>query len=378
MIADTYLVPSDVNLRFQGTTIKGTTSSGVSFIKGDHKHPSKAFDKKLNNDNRDSNYDAKRSYLQFSPSRPARRINPINLTTDQQKNFKLELDGIYKTSIDDIIKEHKNNNNGEDPKSLVIVPFFQDLARISQTEVDSLVDALIRAQVSKPKLNINISTVRDEHKQLIKTAYEKKARNASNLAPSLENMHTNLLMNNQGYYEISKPFTIIGGVEISKFLAQAYLLPASGKLTFPGADVGSSEINLTGDVKSKDVFLPDLINANAKPLAHSYLQLVAEAPKFPQAPGFQDLVDFRINLFQAYMDSVNNVVAQYKQFNPGKELTSLVISPITSLPGTLSEVEITALVSALKYIQHENPNLNIAIAADEQQHADRIQTAYAT
>jgi hypothetical protein len=108
------------------------------------------------------------------------------------------------------------------------------------------------------------------------------------------------------------------------------------------------------------------------------LQLVAEAPKIPQAPGFQDLVDFRINLFQAYMDSVNNVVAQYKQFNPGKELTSLVISPITSLPGTLSEVEITALVSALKYIQHENPNLNIAIAADEQQHADRIQTAYAT
>ena len=377
MIADTYLVPSDVNLRFQGSTIiNGTTSSGVNFVKGDHNHPSKAFDKKLINDNRESNYDAKRSYLQFSASRPARRINPANLTKAQEKNFKEELGGIYKTSIDDIIKEHKNNNNGGDPKSLVIVPFFQDLARVSQAEVDSLVDAVIRAQASNPKLNINISTVRDEHKELIKTAYEMKVRNTSNLAPPLQSIRTDLLMTDQGYYEVSKPLHITGGLEVSKFLAQAYLLSVSKNLTFSGGGEGSSESNPVGDVKSRDVFLPDLININAKPLAHSYLQLVAEAPNISQAAGFQGLVDFRINLFQTYMDSVNNVVAKYKQFNPGKELTSLVISPITVSPGALSEVEITALVSALKYIEYENPDLNIVIAADEQQHADRIQAAY--
>ena len=59
-----------------------------------------------------------------------------------------------------------------------------------------------------------------------------------------------------------------------------------------------------------------------------------------------------------------------------KELETLVIVPISSTDGTLSDSHVTALVTAVRFIQNENENLKIAISAEKDTHAARIRVAY--
>lgn len=183
----------------------------------------------------------------------------------------------------------------------------------------------------------------------------------------IESMREDLWSTDQGYYEVSKPFHITGGVKTSKFLAQAYLLPDGKKLGFSEKNKGRFDRKTVGHVvKGEHKLRSNESSTNAKSLAHSYLKLEVKSPDIPN----------KENLVKTYYNSVNNISDQYKKSNPGKELTSLVIVPLTSSSGDLSDVDISALVYALKYIQYENPNLNIVISADESEHKKRIQEAY--
>ena len=175
MIADAYLLPSDMRLTFQGKKTDTKIKSGIgNLVKGQHTFPKNPFNTRPNINSRESNYDTDRPYTQISVTRPPKIISFDALTKDQEDEFKAKLDAIYKSSIENIVKEHKNDNNDEDPKSLVITPIFQDVAKVSSVEINSLVDAIINAQASNPKLNINISAGSDNHKKLIQEAFEKK------------------------------------------------------------------------------------------------------------------------------------------------------------------------------------------------------------
>ena len=175
MIADAYLLPSDMRLTFQGRKTETEIKSGIgNLVKGQHTFPKNPFNTRPNINSRESNYDTDRPYTQISVARPPKILSFDKLTKDQEEEFKEKLDSIYKSSIDDIVKEHKNDNNGEDPESLVVVPIFQDVAKVSSVEINSLVDAIITAQASNPKLKINISAGSDNHKKLIQEAFEKK------------------------------------------------------------------------------------------------------------------------------------------------------------------------------------------------------------
>jgi hypothetical protein len=165
----------DMRLTFQGRKTETEIKSGSgNLVKGQHTFPKNPFNTRPNINSRESNYDTDRPYTQISVARPPKILSFDKLTKDQEEEFKEKLDSIYKSSIDDIVKEHKNDNNGEDPKSLVVVPIFQDVAKVSSVEINSLVDAIITAQASNPKLKINISAGSDNHKKLIQEAFEKK------------------------------------------------------------------------------------------------------------------------------------------------------------------------------------------------------------
>jgi hypothetical protein len=87
-------------------------------------------------------------------------------------------------------------------------------------------------------------------------------------------------------------------------------------------------------------------------------------------------VEYKNSLKAIYKDSIEKISAEYKKTNSGKELETIVITPITSTEGILLPVESTALVLAVKEIQHGNPGLKIAISADKEAHSDAIRAAY--
>jgi hypothetical protein len=90
----------------------------------------------------------------------------------------------------------------------------------------------------------------------------------------------------------------------------------------------------------------------------------------------QMLNRFKTELLETYLDSFTKINEEYKKINSGRELETLVIVPISGLPGVLTEVESVVLASAVLAIQNENPDLKIHVSAAEINHENRIRSAY--
>jgi hypothetical protein len=177
--------------------------------------------------------------------------------------------------------------------------------------------------------------------------------------PYLKSLKTEWKAKN-GVYEVSKPFHISYDVPASHMIAQAYLLPVGRQLKLPGNTKNSSGEG-------------------------SFVIKNAEAPKLTRVGGNKLIVNqrtakrlekIRDELFNVYLDTFAEIRNNYKKLNSGEDLETLVIVPISALPETLADVESQALASALHAIQSENPNLKIAISADKDRHAARIQSDY--
>ncbi len=164
-----------------------------------------------------------------------------------------------------------------------------------------------------------------------------------------------------GRHEITTLFSISGDVNSSNIIAQAYIHPSGKKLNFSGdakksVGTASSYITVEAEVPKSNFFI------GAGPITNSRTE--------------NRLSQFRQALLKTYLESFNKINAEYKQLNSGKELETLVIVPISSTDGTLSDSHVTALVTAVRFIQNENVNLKIAISAEKDTHASRIRVAY--
>lgn len=188
-----------------------------------------------------------------------------------------------------------------------------------------------------------------------------ETKSTANTNPYLASLKSVWNPSSSGRHEITTLFSISGDVNPSNIIAQAYIHPSGKKLNF------------SGDAKK------------SVGTASSYITVEAEVPKSKFFIGTgpitntrteNRLVQFRDALFNTYIESFNKIDAEYKESNPGKELETLVIVPISSTDGTLSDSHVTALVSAVQSIQHENENLKIAISAEKDAHAARIRVAY--
>jgi hypothetical protein len=203
--------------------------------------------------------------------------------------------------------------------------------------------------------------------------------------PYLESLNTKWSAKENGYFEVSKPFYITGEMPTSKMLAQAYLLPQGKKLEFFGEKGEASKLNENQIVHGEHELRDDLDLSNQKRDSRTYLKLEvkSEMKSFQVSPTMASnpavirmTEEYKNSLKAIYKDSVEKISAEYKKTNSGKELETIVITPITSTEGILLAVESTALVSAVKEIQLGNPNLKIAISADKEVHSDAIRTAY--
>ena len=177
--------------------------------------------------------------------------------------------------------------------------------------------------------------------------------------PYLESLKTEWKAKN-GVYEVSKPFHITYEVPASHMIAQAYLLPVGRQLKLAGntkksSGEGSFVIKNAEAPKSTFVGGNKLVN-NQRTAKH--------------------LDKIRTELFNIYLDTFAEIRNNYKKLNSGEELETLVIVPISALPETLADVESQVLASALHAIQSENPILKIAISADKDTHAAKIQSDY--
>ena len=160
-----------------------------------------------------------------------------------------------------------------------------------------------------------------------------------------------------GRHEITTLFSISGDVNSSNIIAQAYIHPSGKKLNFSGdakksVGTASSYITVEAEVPKSNFFI------GAGPITNSRTE--------------NRLSQFRQALLKTYLESFNKINAEYKQLNSDKELETLVIVPISSTDGTLSDSHVTALVTAVRFIQNENVNLKIAISAEKDTHAARI------
>jgi phytoene dehydrogenase-like protein len=173
----------------------------------------------------------------------------------------------------------------------------------------------------------------------------------------------------------------------SKILAQAYLLPEGKKLEFFGKKGEASKLNKDQVVHGEHELRDELDLTNEKRGTRPYLKLEVKlemnffqpSTKMAQNPAVTRQAEQNKNtLIAIYKDSIEKISAEYKKTNPGQELETLVITPITSTEGILLPVESTALVLAVKEIQLGNPGLRIAISADKKTHSDDIRAAYAT
>ena len=191
------------------------------------------------------------------------------------------------------------------------------------------------------------------------SATETKSSTTAN--PYLASLKSVWNPSSSGRHEITTLFSISGDVNPSNIIAQAYIHPSGKKL------------NLSGDAKK------------SVGTASSYITVEAEVPKsnffigtgpITNSRTENRLSQFRQALLKTYLESFNKINAEYKQSNPGKELETLVIVPISSTDGTLSDSHVTSLVSAVRFIQSKNENLKIAISAEKDTHAARIRIAY--
>lgn len=188
-----------------------------------------------------------------------------------------------------------------------------------------------------------------------------ETKSTANANPYLASIKSVWNLSSSGRYEITTLFSISGDVNPSNIIAQAYIHPSGKKLNFSGdakksVGIASSYITVEADVPKSNFFI------GTGPITNSRTE--------------NRLSQFREALFKTYIDSFNKINAEYKQSNPGKKLETLVIVPIISTDGTLSETHVAALVSAVRFIQFENETLKIAISADKDTHAARIRVAY--
>jgi hypothetical protein len=214
-----------------------------------------------------------------------------------------------------------------------------------------------------------------------------ETKSAATDNPYLESLNSKWSAKENGYFEVSKPFYITGAMPTSKILAQAYLLPEGKKLDFIGKKYVASNLNENQVVRGEHELREELDLSNQKRDLRTYLTLEVklEMKSFkPSTKVAQNSAVLRLqeeyknSLITTYKDSVEKISAEYKKTNPGKELETLVIAPITSTEGILLPTERTALVSAVKEIQLGNPGLKIAISADRETHSDAIRAAYET
>ncbi len=201
----------------------------------------------------------------------------------------------------------------------------------------------------------------------------------------LESLKSKWSANENGYFEVSNPFYITSEMPTSKMLSQAYLLPEGKQLEFFGKKGEPSKLSGNRIMHGEHELRDDLDLTNEKRGTRPYLKLEVKleskpfqsSTKVAQNPAVLRLAEeYQKSLITIYTDSVQKISDEYKKTNPGKELETLVIAPITSTDGILLEVESTALVTAIKEIQHSNPGLKIAISADKEAHSDAIRAAY--
>ena len=188
-----------------------------------------------------------------------------------------------------------------------------------------------------------------------------ETKSTANANPYLASLKSVWNPSSIGRHEITTLFSISGDVNPSNIIAQAYIHPSGKKLNFPGdakksVGTASSYITVEAEVPKSNFFI------GTGPITNSRTE--------------NRLSQFRQALLKTYLESFNKINAEYKQLNPGKELETLVIVPISSTDGTLSDSHVTALVSAVRFIQNENENLKIAISAEKDTHAARIRVAY--
>ncbi len=203
--------------------------------------------------------------------------------------------------------------------------------------------------------------------------------------PYLESLKTEWDPADDGYHTITKPFFITGGVPTSSMIAEAYLLPVSKQLNFAeeGSVVSSGR---EGHVVQGKHILHKHGDTDTQRDTRPYLKLSAKGPNSilvgaskvakNDAMKQQILNRFKTELFQTYLDSFTKINEEYKKINSGRELETLVIVPISGLPGVLTEVESEVLASAVLAIQNENPDLKIHVSAAETLHESRIRSAY--
>jgi hypothetical protein len=188
-----------------------------------------------------------------------------------------------------------------------------------------------------------------------------ETKSTANANPYLASLKSVWNPSSIGRHEITTLFSISGDVNPSNIIAQAYIHPSGKKLNFPGdakksVGTASSYITVEAEVPKSNFFI------GTGPITNSRTE--------------NRLSQFRQALLKTYLESFNKINAEYKQLNPGKELETLVIVPISSTDGTLSDSHVAALVSAVRFIQNENENLKIAISAEKDTHAARFRVAY--
>lgn len=203
--------------------------------------------------------------------------------------------------------------------------------------------------------------------------------------PYLESLKNNWDPADDGYHTIIKPFFITGGVPTTSMIAQAYLIPAGKKLNFTEeVDVLSS--GLDGGVVQAKHILHKHRDTDTQRDTRPYLKLSAKAPNSilvgpsnltKNSKNKQQMLDkFKADLKNTYLESFKKINEEHKKINSGKQLETLVIVPLSSLPLILSEVESEVLASAVISIQNENQDLKIHISAAETLHENRIRSAY--
>jgi hypothetical protein len=188
-----------------------------------------------------------------------------------------------------------------------------------------------------------------------------------------------------GYFQISKPFYITGGVPTTSMLAQAYIIPAVKELEFSEENRVPSKGN-DGRVVKGNHILHKHLNTDTERPTRPYLKLPVKSPnstlfgpkKIMGNNAFQAKLenDFKKDLFDTYTDSIKKVQNEYKKLNNGKELDSLVIVPISRINNNPSQIEIDVLASAVISTQHRFPNLKIHISASAAGYKQRIQVSF--
>jgi hypothetical protein len=201
----------------------------------------------------------------------------------------------------------------------------------------------------------------------------KAETNASaEINPYLESLQSEWTPAEDGYYQVSKPFYITGGVATTSMLAQAYLIPAAKELEFAEETKVQNREN-EGRVIQGNHILHKHLNTDTERPTRPYLKLPIKSPNTTlfgpkkirgnNAQKERVETEFRKELFSTYIVSIEKLYSEYKNLNNGRELESLVIVPIAVLVNNPSSIEIDILTSVVVKAQSNYPNLKIHISA---------------